>query len=157
MNKEVDLKKLKSALRDHYKVVMRNVSEKRRYEAKLDLFDFLKPKIDLSNKVLSFVSFRDEIDSSLINEYLISEKKLHLPMLKNDEIVHEVEYDLILVPGLAFDNEGVRLGRGKGHFDKFLLHYKDAKKMGICFKEQLSTNNLPKEIHDVKVDDVCAF
>lgn len=44
--------------------------------------------------------------------------------------------NILLVPGLAFDKECNRLGRGKGYFDRYLKN-KDIIKVGICFDEQL--------------------
>lgn len=60
--------------------------------------------------------------------------------------------DLLLIPGMAFDQEGGRLGRGKGFYDRFLSEFKGVK-VGICFNEQL-VDTVPREDHDVKVDFV---
>lgn len=61
-----------------------------------------------------------------------------------------MEPNIIFVPGLAFDLKGYRLGRGKGHYDKYLANH-NAIKIGICRNENLTTN-LPKEPHDIKMD-----
>ncbi len=60
--------------------------------------------------------------------------------------------DLILVPGIAFDREGNRLGRGKGYYDK-ILKKTTAWKIGVCFPFQV-LEEVPAEIHDVKMDEV---
>lgn len=60
--------------------------------------------------------------------------------------------DLILVPGVAFDKDGNRLGRGKGYYDK-ILKQTPAYKMGICFDFQL-LEHIPTEEHDVRMDKV---
>lgn len=60
--------------------------------------------------------------------------------------------DLLIIPGLAFDENGGRLGRGKGFYDRFLSHFKGIK-VGICFEEQL-IDTVPREDHDVIVDFV---
>lgn len=60
--------------------------------------------------------------------------------------------DLIIVPGVAFDLENNRMGRGKGFYDKFLSQSL-AYKMGICFKCQLFTL-VPTQKHDIKMDRV---
>ena len=64
------------------------------------------------------------------------------------------QIDLILVPGVAFDASGNRLGRGKGYYDK-ILRQTDAYKLGVCFAFQL-LEQIPTEPHDVKMDRVVA-
>jgi 5-formyltetrahydrofolate cyclo-ligase len=54
--------------------------------------------------------------------------------------------DLILVPGLAFDVRGFRLGRGKGYFDR-LLRGVPAKRCGVAFDQQI-VDRIPLEPHD---------
>jgi 5-formyltetrahydrofolate cyclo-ligase len=44
--------------------------------------------------------------------------------------------DLVLVPGVAFDARGARLGRGKGHYDRLLAHVRGTK-CGVAFEEQI--------------------
>ncbi|MDR1699166.1 MAG: 5-formyltetrahydrofolate cyclo-ligase [Prevotellaceae bacterium] len=60
--------------------------------------------------------------------------------------------DVAIIPALAFDKNGVRLGRGKGFYDRLLLRIK-APKIGICFDFQL-LEKLPADAWDVKMDDV---
>lgn len=60
------------------------------------------------------------------------------------------EPDLILVPGLAFDRKGHRLGRGKGYYDKYLS--RDAYiTIGLCLNEQL-LDEVPVDSFDVDMD-----
>ena len=73
---------------------------------------------------------------------------LHVSSSPNDSI------DTILVPGLGFTQNGERLGRGGGYYDKFLATCKSRTKLiGICFKEQI-INNLPREKHDRLVTNI---
>ncbi len=58
--------------------------------------------------------------------------------------------DLILVPGVAFDLAGRRLGRGAGYYDRLLSKVRGTT-CGIAFDEQIS-GELPVEPHDVFVD-----
>jgi 5-formyltetrahydrofolate cyclo-ligase len=60
------------------------------------------------------------------------------------------DLDLILVPGVAFDLNGNRLGRGKGFYDRLLQKCR-CKKAGVCFDAQL-LQKIPAEPHDAKVD-----
>ena len=61
--------------------------------------------------------------------------------------------DLIIVPGLAFDKDLVRLGRGKGYYDKFLRKLDKIKKIGVCYDFQIK-DNLPWAWRDVRMDKV---
>lgn len=58
--------------------------------------------------------------------------------------------DLVLVPGLAFDPSGRRLGRGKGYFDRLLSFARRARRWGVAFDFQIVAE-VPAEPHDVNV------
>ena len=58
--------------------------------------------------------------------------------------------DLILVPGVAFDLQGRRLGRGKGYYDA-LLTALNGTACGVAFDQQIVTE-IPVEPHDVRVN-----
>ena len=59
--------------------------------------------------------------------------------------------DLVLVPGMAFDLQGNRLGRGRGFYDR-LLAVTSGIKCGICYDHQLLAEAVPTDSHDTKVD-----
>ena len=58
-----------------------------------------------------------------------------------------------LIPGMAFDADGHRLGRGKGYYDKLLPQLTNACKAGICFSFQM-LETIPTEPHDVVMHKV---
>ena len=64
---------------------------------------------------------------------------------------------LVAAPGLVFDRQGNRLGRGKGYYDRFLAGARVAAKcitvIGICLSEQL-VESVPREDHDQVLDAV---
>ena len=60
--------------------------------------------------------------------------------------------EAVIMPGLAFDYKGARLGYGGGYYDRFLKG-KDVFKIGICFDAQLLME-LPNETFDIPVDVV---
>ncbi len=62
--------------------------------------------------------------------------------------------DLILVPGVAFDTDCHRIGRGGGYYDKFLAKQKKALTVGVCYEFQLRSNRLPQTFHDKRLDRV---
>lgn len=57
---------------------------------------------------------------------------------------------IALVPALAFDREGFRLGYGGGYYDEFLSNFPGVS-IGLCRKVMLSDGPLPREPHDVPV------
>jgi 5-formyltetrahydrofolate cyclo-ligase len=68
--------------------------------------------------------------------------------------VDAAELDLILVPGLAFDRNGDRLGWGKGYYDRFLHQVSaEAVKIALAFQCQL-VEEIPALAHDVRMDKV---
>ena len=60
------------------------------------------------------------------------------------------EIDLVLVPGIALDLQGRRLGRGKGFYDRLLAEIRGVK-CGIAFDEQI-VEKIPAEPHDIRMD-----
>lgn len=61
--------------------------------------------------------------------------------------------DLIIVPGVAFDRDGNRLGRGRGFYDRMLKSTPNALKVGLAFDFQM-LDKVPTEPFDVKMDFV---
>lgn len=61
--------------------------------------------------------------------------------------------DLVLVPALAYDRAGFRLGRGGGFYDRWLGGHPGVKTLGLAFACQV-VENLPREEHDIRVDAV---
>lgn len=61
--------------------------------------------------------------------------------------------DLILVPGVAFDKNLYRLGRGGGYYDHFLRRYRHVFKIGVCYRTQLH-DHVPHDRHDMRMDHV---
>ncbi len=72
-----------------------------------------------------------------------------------DEFKAYNKIDFVIVPGMAFDKKGNRMGRGKGFYDKFLTQIPNATKIGVCFSHQI-VDDVPSEPHDVKLDGVCS-
>lgn len=66
------------------------------------------------------------------------------------------EIDLAIIPGMAFDRHGHRLGRGRGYYDRFLPLIPRAYKIGICFPFQL-VDSVPTEPTDISMDEVISL
>lgn len=60
------------------------------------------------------------------------------------------EIELAVVPGMAFDRRGHRLGRGKGYYDRLLPLLPAARVVGLCFPFQVVAS-VPHEAHDAGV------
>jgi len=60
-----------------------------------------------------------------------------------------------LIPGMAFDAAGHRLGRGRGYYDRLLALMPHTHKVGVCFPFQ-RVANVPTESHDILMDGVIA-
>lgn len=60
---------------------------------------------------------------------------------------------VVVVPGMAFDRQGHRLGRGKGYYDRFLSRIPNIYKIGVCFPFQM-LESIPSESTDVVMDEV---
>lgn len=62
------------------------------------------------------------------------------------------KFDVIIVPLLAFDSHGFRLGSGTGAYDRFLRNQARAYKIGICYDFGLVPDGLPNEAHDIPLN-----
>lgn len=80
------------------------------------------------------------------NRYNIPE-----PTNYSSKITTADDVDIVVVPGLAFDMKGYRLGYGGGFYDRFLNGRKKSFAAGLCFHEQI-ISDLPIEPHDKKID-----
>lgn len=62
------------------------------------------------------------------------------------------DIELVIVPGVAFDREGRRLGRGKGYYDRFLAHLSPTiPRIGLAFQTQM-VEKVPIQGSDIPVD-----
>lgn len=117
----------KSALRQEMRVRLRAVSQDERQKAALGIAHAILAffKAHCVRFVGSFASLPSEIDTSLLHQALlshniqvsISDPDNHKEVVFKPVVEH---FDAILVPGLAFDLDGHRLGRGKGCYDRFI-------------------------------------
>jgi 5-formyltetrahydrofolate cyclo-ligase len=78
----------------------------------------------------------------------------NLPGYGAEEAGRTFTPDILVVPGLAFDRRGARLGFGGGYYDRFLRRLANCRCVGICFEFQF-VENLPAEAWDQPVHYVC--
>mgnify|MGYP001617329512 CR=1 FL=1 len=73
---------------------------------------------------------------------------------KCKKFINLEDLDLLILPGIAFDKKGIRLGRGKGCYDRFLRKIPaDTPSIGLAFDFQILPL-LPASKHDVSVNKV---
>ncbi len=85
-------------------------------------------------------------------EHLVAGENYGIPEPDGELFTREQDIDFILVPGVAFDTNNNRMGRGKAYYDR-LLHTLSAYKVGVCFHFQLLPS-VPTDQYDIKMDKV---
>lgn len=133
--------------------------------------------------VLVYWAFRSETETFLIAETALRDgKTVALPfmqgggemlfikitslggLVKNSFGIYEPEYEenniftpdentTAVVPGLAFSEDGRRLGYGGGYYDRYFCRRKIRAGIGLCFSEQLC-DSIPTDENDIIVDRV---
>lgn len=131
----------------------------------------------LSNKIMMYHSLPDELDTHEFLKKWAGKKRFFLPRINGvnlevlpydesrlelgsfhieeptgNEITNPEEIEMVVVPAVAYDRKGKRLGRGKGFYDRFLAQTK-ATKVGVGYEFQL-VDELPAEDHDIPMDMV---
>ncbi len=71
------------------------------------------------------------------------------PIVSDTMAVSTDEIDLVVVPGLAFTQNGYRLGFGGGYYDRFLANYQ-GNTISLAFEDQI-VEEIPVESHDIPV------
>ena len=172
----------KKELRAHIKALKKQHSKEQLLEQSEKILSKLEchPNFVIANKVMLYSALPDEVQTQAFLEKWHLKKTIILPTVVGDDII-PVEYgkdtnfavgdfnilepqnepytglfDLIIVPGVAFDRHGNRLGRGKGYYDRFLCQHLDVKRIGICFDFQL-VDEIPTEPFDIKMDEVLSL
>jgi len=77
------------------------------------------------------------------------------PKIDQDKTLEKNCLDMVVVPGVAFDKQNNRLGRGGGYYDRFLASLpSDVPTVGLAFDFQIVDTLPPQEKHDVPVSCV---
>jgi|688.fasta_scaffold1146009_1 5-formyltetrahydrofolate cyclo-ligase len=97
------------------------------------------PKRQLENRVLTSL---DSLETGIMGT-------LH----PKEPLLYNGSFDLIIVPGLAYDLEKYRLGYGGGYYDGFLGLHPKSLKVGIFYKFQ-QVAQVPREAHDLRLDEL---
>lgn len=104
------------------------------------------PRYNSSQGVYEAAQIQNMAEDLIPGRFGVREPAPNCPALPLNQL------DLTLVPGIAFDSSGRRLGRGKGFYDR-LLPGTTGMTLGLAFDWQES-DALPVEPHDVELDAV---
>ena len=171
---------LKSELRQQIRDTKRLFTQQQLSEWSLPIVMRLKERLRDARVVMAYYSLPDEVCTHQLIDDLVAEgKTVLLPKVLDDERMELRRYtgpqdlregafhimepvgapfteflqiDVALIPGMAFDAQGHRLGRGKGYYDRLLTSV-GCKTLGVCFDFQ-KVREVPIGEHDVPVDEV---
>jgi 5-formyltetrahydrofolate cyclo-ligase len=171
----------KKRIRKRIKLLKASLSQQKRFKDSLLIFSEIEKEPNFINatKLLLYWSMDDEVFTHDFIQKWAPFKEIYLPVINGNSLVlrqfttidkmkaesrfgiyepqgkdfsnwNEIEYAII--PGVAFDINNNRLGRGKGFYDR-ILNSINAVKMGVCFDFQL-IDNVPIEPTDIPMDKV---
>lgn len=170
----------KRLIRARMRALKAQLTDERRAEAAEAVFAALERTglFQRARRILLYCSLPDELPTRAFLDKWAGRKQLFLPRVNGDMLellpydkerlragaymIDEPEGDdtadvgsmhLVVLPGVAFDCRGNRLGRGKGFYDR-LLAGKSVATVGVGYDFQLVDGLLPAEPHDVVLDMV---
>ncbi len=102
------------------------------------------PRCDVGHVRMNFyyIDSEDDLEKGYFGIYE--------PIESKSDMIKDFSESLCIVPGLAFDEKGYRLGFGKGYYDRFLSWFKGFT-VGICYSNCVMSR-LPTEKYDKSVD-----
>ncbi|WP_448583389.1 5-formyltetrahydrofolate cyclo-ligase [Thermocrinis sp.] len=171
----------KKELRNIVRSIRRSLSAEHHQALSKEILENIKTSgiLDNANLILAFCPFDGEPDiSPIFNEIIKAGKGLVLPKVLGDsmklcrvrsteglspgsfcilepaecEEIDPAEVELALVPGVAFDRRGCRLGMGKGYYDRILGKVRGLK-VGVAFSFQV-LEEIPCDHWDQRVDAI---
>lgn len=166
--------------KDEKKVLRERYRRERRDKYLPSTFSFLltAPELQSAKCVTSYISTGDEPSTTELNRELIARGVTVLLPRVHGEILHWVEWngdsqslkesnglfepigkerenisdiDVVIVPSLHLDQQGFRLGQGGGFYDR-ALPTMPGWKVGVVHSEEITSDPLPREPHDIKLD-----
>lgn len=169
----------KEEIRRRIKAQKSLLSMKEKSEAAAKVFDSLEHSAAfmLADNILLYHSLPDELSTHEFIDRWHNKKHFFLPRVNGvnleilpydqstlrlgafhieepsgDELTSIENIEMVVVPAIAYDHRGNRVGRGKGFYDRLLADTK-ATKVGVVYDFQL-VDDIETEPHDVKVDVV---
>ena len=169
---------MKKTLRKKFISERNNLASDYRNSSTNTIFATLEEQnfFESSEKIFIYVGFGSEITTETFIKKWINKKQIFVPKIENgkmnlirlkswDELApghfgvleptssdyYEGKIDLVVTPSIVFDNNGYRLGYGKGYYDKYFSSREYDISVGLSYHKLLQ-DNVPKEDHDIKVD-----
>lgn len=162
------------ALRENHSIEHKTEKESQIDKRLTDL-----PQFKSAHTILLYASFRGEVSLRSIKKHCVKHKRLVLPKVdkeKNELKLYEIpdldylqkgfagileapdhltevtpkEIELAVIPGVAFDTHGNRLGFGQGFYDR-ILNQLTCPKIAVAFEFQI-VEEIPTEPHDQPID-----
>ena len=172
----------KKALRAEIRAKKRALTEEQivRYSEELAQKLFAHPLYQAAKSIYGYMSYNQEVRTTQMLAHALADgKQVAVPKVYGDEMKFILLSDLgqvakgyagipepiadgpvaadptalVLMPGLAFDPEGHRLGYGGGFYDKFLAAEPDHPTLALCYDFQMLPH-LDTESYDIPVDRV---
>lgn len=171
------MQEIKKALRSELISRRKAMNSSDKQRADESIFQQLKPLVDRADSVLTYVSTDIEVDTRRLLEYCFGTgKRVAVPVSGDTElffyeiksfddlaigrfsIMEPVSRDVIftggrdslcVVPALCADGTGLRLGYGRGYYDRFLSSF-GGESVIICYSD--FRMQVPNEPHDVRAD-----
>lgn len=177
----IEKKEIRKKMRKLRRELCNDIDKKKKYDNLL-LENLLKSKeYKEADNIFCYVGMNNEINTSVfIEKALIAGKTVSVPKVTGDITMEAVtikslqeliktephgilepktlypimnKIDLIIVPGLAFDLKGGRIGYGGGYYDVFIKSHREAKTVALCYNFQV-VDHIPMEEHDVVIDKI---
>ena len=170
----------KDDLRRQIRQIKRQFTPQQLKELSLPIVARLRQKLIENQTIVAYYPLPDEVDvRQLLDAWIAEGKTVFLPKVTGEDTMElrrytgrdslqegafhilepmgelmsdEASVDVVLVPGVAFDAEGHRLGRGRGYYDRFLRTCK-ARTIGVCFDFQ-KVDEVPVDAFDITIDEV---
>lgn len=175
------MKEIKKLLRSKIKDLKKQYTKEEKKELSKPIFERLESKtwFKSSKIILLYWSMDDEVFTHDFILKWYKEKTILLPCVDGDDLRLRIfegmdsmkvgecfsilepvgeefldyeDIDLMIVPGIAFDKKGNRLGRGRGFYDR-LLSITNSRKVGIGFDFQY-LDHVPTEDFDIRMDEI---
>lgn len=170
------MRELKSRLRRELIARRKAMNADEKSAADLDIFEQLKPFLNRASSVFTYASTMIEVDTRRIITYCLDRgiptalpvsgeaELLFYYITGTDELIkgrYDIDeppqlrpaaadrHTLCVVPALCADGNGLRLGYGKGYYDRFLSSF-CGRSVILCYKN--FKREVPAEPHDIRAD-----